>query len=877
MSCSRTPLFWLFGALGLLLGLHAHAQCSPSWLPWTGVPGADNDVRAIVEWDPDGPGPIRPKVVVGGLFRVVDDVRASRLAALDAATGNWTEFAGGANGPVHCLLLVPNASGGNDLIVGGNFTTVGGVPAASIARWDGSSWSVYGSGINGNVNAIALLPNASGGADLIAAGGFTTAGSVSSPNIARWDGTKWNAHPSFVPWPFWYNCLAVVPKPAGGWYLVTGFAATSSYGVECWDGSKYVPIDGFNRLIPSGSNDKNDIRSMAVVSKPSGGFDLYMAGDFTLSAKLFFWSKVPKIVRWDGSKTTPLPDVFNGIVTALITTPNTTGGLDLVAGGSFSAVNAKATGRVARLSGVTWSPLGAFASGTVLALASVANPSAAIDLYAGGSVITSMPGEPVKNIARLRSGAWQPLGKGFSGVIRAITRVRDSSSSWQTVVGGMFTERNGPGTACLASFDGAAWNAIGAGVNGPVWCLLPVPNASGGTDLYAGGDFTLAGGAPASCIARWDGAAWYPLGSGMDGTVRALCTLPNASGGTDLIAGGFFTKAGGTTVNHIARWDGATWSALGPGFTTPSAPGFSSCVLALATAPSLSGGTDLYAAGAFESAGSTVVNSIALWDGLGWSPLDTGIGDWSWKGYCWLCPLLNVVTSLQAVPSQAGGYDLYAGGAFMTVNGGPNIGLSASGIARWSGGQWSALGTNQGRAGVVIALASLRNTTGGFDILAAGSFKTLGGKSLSRIARWDGTAWSPVDNGVNSEIDALFADPNIGAGGELYAGGEFSITGSFAVGSIGLCSCPVPACADFDRNGFVDDADFALFVPAYDEMLCPAARAGEGCVGDFNNDRIVDDLDFVVFTVQYATGFCAEPPVNHIDTQEPTNSTDGAR
>ena len=38
-----------------------------------------------------------------------------------------------------------------------------------------------------------------------------------------------------------------------------------------------------------------------------------------------------------------------------------------------------------------------------------------------------------------------------------------------------------------------------------------------GTNLYAGGYFTTAGGVPANYIAKWDGSAWSALGSGMNG------------------------------------------------------------------------------------------------------------------------------------------------------------------------------------------------------------------------------------------------------------------------------------------------------------------------------------------------------------------------
>src|SRR6266436_280826 len=57
----------------------------------------------------------------------------------------------------------------------------------------------------------------------------------------------------------------------------------------------------------------------------------------------------------------------------------------------------------------------------------------------------------------------------------------------------------------------AGWLPLGAGMNDIVWTL-----AVSGLDLYAGGWFTTAGGAIANYIAKWNGIAWVPLGSGMD-------------------------------------------------------------------------------------------------------------------------------------------------------------------------------------------------------------------------------------------------------------------------------------------------------------------------------------------------------------------------
>lgn len=109
--------------------------------------------------------------------------------------------------------------------------------------------------------------------------------------------------------------------------------------------------------------------------------------------------------------------------------------------------------------------------------------------------------------------------------------------------------------------------------------------AISGGNVYAGGGFTTAGGIAVDHVARWDGAAWSSVGSGIDAELRAL-----AASGNELFAGGRFAIAGGHPANNIARWDGTRWSALGSGTDN--------LVLALEVF-----GTELYAGGIFSAAG----------------------------------------------------------------------------------------------------------------------------------------------------------------------------------------------------------------------------------------------------------------------------------
>ena len=72
--------------------------------------------------------------------------------------------------------------------------------------------------------------------------------------------------------------------------------------------------------------------------------------------------------------------------------------------------------------------------------------------------------------------------------------------------------------------------------------------AVSGTDAYAGGWFTTAGGSAANYIAKWNGSGWTAMGSGMNSGVGVL-----AVSGNDLYAGGEFTTAGGKVSAYIAR------------------------------------------------------------------------------------------------------------------------------------------------------------------------------------------------------------------------------------------------------------------------------------------------------------------------------------
>jgi hypothetical protein len=156
---------------------------------------------------------------------------------------------------------------------------------------------------------------------------------------------------------------------------------------------------------------------------------------------------------------------------------------------------------------------------------------------------------------------------------------------------GAFSRRRAGGPAKgIAKWNGSSWIALGSGIDPGVFAL-----AVSGSDLYAGGSFTYAGGSLAAKVAKWNGSSWSGLGSGMN-QFNAVFAL--AVSGSDLYVGGSFTAAGGSPANNIAKWNGGSWSTLGSGVNN--------AVRALVVS-----GSELYAGGWFTTAGGKVSSHLA--------------------------------------------------------------------------------------------------------------------------------------------------------------------------------------------------------------------------------------------------------------------------
>jgi hypothetical protein len=242
-------------------------------------------------------------------------------------------------------------------------------------------------------------------------------------------------------------------------------------------------------------------------------------------------------------------------------------------------------------------------------------------------------------------------------------------------------------------------------------------------------------------VARYDGVRWQALGTGTNGKVRTAVEFQG-----DLYVGGLFSNAGGVLAAGVARWDGTQWFAVGTGLTGEV---WTLCVHQ----------GELYAGGDFLQSGGQSVPCLARWDGSQWLPVGGGL---QW--------LLGQTPACRALLSD--GPDLYVAGEFDRAGNVP-----ASHVARWDGTTWHPLGGGIANFGYALIRALAKHNG---RLYLGGAFGQAGSIAADNIAAWDGSAWSAVGAGVQGSTYGAIVDSLCVWNNELYVGGHFTTSGADA-------------------------------------------------------------------------------------------------
>ncbi len=460
-------------------------------------------------------------------------------------------------------------------------------------------------------------------------------------------------------------------------------------------------------------------------------------------------------------------------------------------------------------------------NGTVNAVAILADG----DVIVGGG-FTAAGGGAANRIARFdpNTGVWSALGSGAdSNFVNTLAVL----SGGDVIAGGSFATAGGVAANGIARYNPSTgvWSALGSGVSGPLYSIRALAVLPDG-DVIVGGEFSTAGGVPASRIARVNPntGVWSALGSGINATAWDVAVLP----GGDVIVGGEFTTAGGVAASRIARVnpDTGVWSALGSGAN--------GTVWGLAVTP---GWGDVMVGGQFTTAGGVAASRIASFNPTTgtWSALGSGTD--------------NTVNALKFLP----GGDLIVGGLFSTAGG-----VAASRLAHYNSttGIWSALGS-----GVNAEVRELAVLPGG-DVMVGGLFTTAGGTAAGRIARY--TFGSPAPS-IGTQPSPQSTCPSGTATFSITASGTVPLTYQWRKGGVAIDSSagaggnPSAATATLTlMNVQLADSD------VYDCIVTNSCGSVTGdsatltvCRLDYNCEGVVNPDDIGDFITDYFT----DPPI----------------
>lgn len=196
-----------------------------------------------------------------------------------------------------------------DLIIGGDFTRVGDVPANNIARWDGTHWHPLGPGFNEIVYALGSY------------NGQLVAGR--DGGVAWWDGATWSSGLRV------FGTVRAVAEYNGELVIAGDMQAvlngTVSTGAARWNGSTWLPL-----------NVGGWVWALTVYNG-----ELIAGGLFGAAGGV----PAGSIARWNGSRWASLAaaNALNGEVHALAEFEGA-----LLVGGSFSAAAGIPSGLVAQ-------------------------------------------------------------------------------------------------------------------------------------------------------------------------------------------------------------------------------------------------------------------------------------------------------------------------------------------------------------------------------------------------------------------------------------------------------------------------------------------------------------------------------------------------
>lgn len=281
-------------------------------------------------------------VFAAGAFEVAGGVAANRIARWDGS--KWNAVGQGFNNLANAVAVLPN----NDVVVGGTFTMISPnapqAPAGRIARWNGTTWDNMGGGslsAGSSINDLVVRPNG----DLVAVGDFSSISGVTASSIARWNAENgWSALATGPGGGF--NCALAMPNGdiiVGGGFGVVG-------GISAGNVARWSASTGWSAFISGTQNGPGG--TVYGLARAANG-DILAAGDFQQISPV---NRRARVARWNGSTWTLIGnDSISGVALAyaVIERPDGT----IVAGGNFTTMTGITAKNIALWNGTAWTTM----------------------------------------------------------------------------------------------------------------------------------------------------------------------------------------------------------------------------------------------------------------------------------------------------------------------------------------------------------------------------------------------------------------------------------------------------------------------------------------------------------------------------------------
>ena len=823
-------------------------------LPDSFNPGTDGSVWSMA-LQADG------KILVGGSFSTLGGQSRNYIGRLNADGTLDTSFnpgAGGSSPSVYSLAVQPDGK----ILVGGNFTTLGGLISSRIGRVnpDGTLDTSFNTGAGGSSPSVNCLAVQADG-KIIVGGSFTTLGGQNRNYVGRLnaDGTL---DTSFNPGASSYvNSMAVQTDGkilVGGGFTTLGGQARSRIGRLNADGT----LDAsFN---PGASF---DVYSLAL---QADGKILVGGSFYTLGGQAR--NRIGRL-NADGTLDTSFNPGADNYVASLALQADG----KILVGGGFSMLGGQTRNRIGRLNadGTLDASFNPGASSYVYSLALQADGKIVV-----GGYFTTLGGQSRSHIGRLNNTAPATQNLTFDGSTLTWTRESTSPEVWRTTfeyspdgnsltnlgvgsripggwqLSGLALPTNttfrARGYTVGGEYNGSSW-FIETGIGSPVIATQPQSQ-----DVMVGTNATLsvtaAGTAPLNYqwyqngalilnatnttyslqpFALGDAGNYFVVVANSYGSVTsavaaltaeipAVPDLFNPGAGSNvyslalqadgkILVGGNFTTLAGQSCTNIGRLNAD--GTLDTSFN-PAANGYVYC-------QALQADGKIVVGGQFSTLGGQVRRFIGRLNGDGTLDMSFNPGANGGPAYC--------------LALQADG-KILVGGYFTTLGG-----QSRSYIGRLNADGTLDTSFNPGASGSVLSLAMQADGR----IVVGGYLTSLGGQGRANIGRLnaDGTLDMSFNPGVGGPSSRSVYSLAAQADGKILVGGYFTTLAGLSRTNIGRLNVDGTLDSSFNSGAnnsvysLALQADGKILVGGYFTMLAGQSRTN---IGRLNQDGALD-------------------------------------